>query len=187
MTRSDIFDSDLPVVEAIANGDRFAFQELTRRHGEWVRAVIFGVLGDAERIDDVAQQVWTNVWERIDRLRDLSRWRPWLYRMAYNAAIDAGRDVSRRRKAAEALSNGPCERVAPHAPGEELDRAEKVEQVTNAVKGLPALYREPFVLRHLQGWGYREISEVMGIPVDTVETRLVRARRMLREKLNGHI
>ncbi len=56
-----------------------------------------------------------------------------------------------------------------------------------AIRALPALYREPFSLRHVHGWSYREIGEVLDMPVDTVETRLVRARRQLREALKGKV
>ncbi|MDO8630448.1 MAG: sigma factor-like helix-turn-helix DNA-binding protein, partial [Phycisphaerales bacterium] len=59
--------------------------------------------------------------------------------------------------------------------------------VLSAIMALPAIYREPFVLRHMNDWSYRRISDVMGLPVDTVETRLVRARRLLREVLVGRI
>ena len=52
------------------------------------------------------------------------------------------------------------------------------------IEKLPVLYREPFVLRHLNGWSYREIADVLDMPVDSVETRLVRARRMLRNSLS---
>jgi RNA polymerase sigma-70 factor (ECF subfamily) len=64
---------------------------------------------------------------------------------------------------------------------------EQRRQLTAAIRSLPALYREPFVLRHLEGWTYQEIAEVFDMPVDTVETRLVRARRHLREALHGKI
>jgi RNA polymerase sigma-70 factor (ECF subfamily) len=60
-------------------------------------------------------------------------------------------------------------------------------EVLNAVRALPALYREPFVLRHLNNWTYQEIADVMGMPVDSVETRLVRARRLLREALKDKL
>jgi RNA polymerase sigma-70 factor (ECF subfamily) len=68
-----------------------------------------------------------------------------------------------------------------------LTNLEVSEVVLEAIRALPALYREPFVLRHLQGWSYRQIAETMGLPVDTVETRLVRARRLLREALDGKV
>lgn len=181
------FDRDVPVIEAVLRGDRFAFEDFCRRHGDWVRAVIYGVLGDRDRLDDVAQQVWTTVWAQIGRLRDPKRWRPWLYRLARNAAVDAGRDQTRRRRATERLTAERGSSDSAAAPGDALIDAERREAVFRAVRGLPALYREPFVMRHLQGWSYRVIGEVMDMPVDTVETRLVRARRLLREALKDKV
>ena len=66
-------------------------------------------------------------------------------------------------------------------------RSETHQRVLNAIAGLPEIYREPFVLRHLEDWSYKQIAEAMDMPVDTVETRLVRARRLLREALKGRV
>lgn len=191
MARHESCDAEEPVVEAIRGGDRSAFAEFVRRHNGWVRGAIYGVLGERDRVDDVAQQVWTTVWQRIEELRDASRWRPWLYRLARNAAIDAGRDVSRRRDGMQRLrsesgelrgSSSP-QPASARTPDRELAGREQHEEVLAAIQSLPALYREPFVLRHLNGWTYNRIAELMGMPVDSVETRLVRARRLLRECL----
>ena len=181
------FDPEQPVVEAIRGGDRYAFEELVRRQERWVRGVIFGVLGNHDRVDDVTQQVWLAVWQRISELRDARRWRPWLYRLTRNAAIDAGRGVTRRRNQAQALAS-----EAPRLPSASLSEGGLVHDerhgvVLEAIRALPALYREPFVLRHLNDWSYHEIAEVMGMPVDSVETRLVRARRFLREALKDKL
>jgi RNA polymerase sigma-70 factor (ECF subfamily) len=62
---------------------------------------------------------------------------------------------------------------------------EEYEAMLAAIEALPPLYREPFVLKHVEGWSYAQIGEALGLPNDTVETRLVRARRLLRERLNG--
>jgi len=176
-------DGDLGVMKAVQLGDRRAFEGFLRNQDRWVRGVILGVLGDPSKVDDVAQQVWLTVWQRASELRDVQRWKPWLYRLAYNAAIDAGRDVSRRR--AQSLGVGEWDAAAAaDRPGVD---AEEHRRVLDAVMSLPALYREPFVLRHVNGWSYQQIAEVMDMPVDSVETRLVRARRMLREVLQDKV
>lgn len=184
MALAEIPDPDEPIVEAIRSGDRFAFTEFARRNDGWVRGVIFGVLGDGDRVDDVAQMVWTAVWKRIPDLRDTARWRPWVYRLARNAAVDAGRDTTRRRKHKQFAADMPVA-SASATPDAELAGEEQHREVLNAIRALPVLYREPFVLRHLQGWNYRRIAEAMDLKVDSVETRLVRARRLLREALRG--
>jgi len=175
-------DPEQPIVEAVRQGDRKAFEELMRRHNGWIRGVVYGVLGERDGLDDVVQQVWTAVWRRIAELRDAGRWRPWVYRLSRNAALDAGRDATRRRRRNAALPGEPPT-SASTTPDAELVGSEQHREVLNAIQELPVLYREPFVLRHLQGWSYRQIAEVMDMPVDSVETRLVRARRMLRESL----
>lgn len=179
------FDPELPVIEAIRTGDRHAFGELVGRHDRWVRSVIYGVLGDADRVDDVAQQAWTALWERIGELRDGRRWRAWLYRLARNAAIDAGRDATRRKRRQDGVTSREVARASDgQTPDANLVSAEEISAVRRAVQALPALYREPFVLKHVNGWSYREIAELMDMPVQSVETRLVRARRLLRESLS---
>ena len=187
MPFAEEFDAEEPVIEAIRGGDRYAFEEFVRRRNRWVRGVIFGVLGDRECVDDVAQQVWSAVWQRIGELRDSRSWRPWLYRLARNAAIDAGREITRRRNVVLPLAGDLQEHRSPPEPDAALARDEQHREVLAAIQALPAIYREPFVLRHVNGWSYQEIGEVMGLPIDSVETRLVRARRLLRESLKDRI
>ncbi len=190
MAMPNEFDPELPVIDAIRSGDRFAFGELVRRHDQWVRGVIYGVLGDHDRVDDAASEAWAAAWRRIGELRDITRWRPWLYRIARNAAIDAGRDLTRRRRREPqreldmvTMDTVSAERMGDRTPDGAVSGSEQHGEVLSAIEELPALYREPFVLRHLNGWSYAEISDAMRIPVDTVETRLVRARRKLRDSL----
>ncbi|MEK7710269.1 MAG: RNA polymerase sigma factor [Planctomycetota bacterium] len=184
----DEIEIEEPVIAAIRTGDRYAFGEFVSRHEAWVRSVIFSVLGRTDGIDDAAQIVWTSVWQRIGELRDPQSWRAWLYRLARNAAVDAGREQTRRRNRGRTAA---FDAVEPATYGG-VDRAtgredEECREVLSAIMALPAIYREPFVLRHMNDWSYRRISDVMGLPVDTVETRLVRARRLLRDVLVGRI
>jgi RNA polymerase sigma-70 factor (ECF subfamily) len=181
------FDPDVPLVEALRNGDESAYAELWRRHQRWVKGVVFSVIGDADAVDDVAQQSWWSVWERIGTLRDSRRWRSWLYRLVRNAAIDAGRERGRDRLLRMELAVGVPPTAGSVGPDRSLERSEQHAAVLDAIRSLPAIYREPFVLRHLEDWSYREIGQTLGLPVDTVETRLVRARRLVREALAGRV
>ncbi|RMF78829.1 MAG: RNA polymerase sigma factor [Planctomycetota bacterium] len=168
-------------------GSRSAADLLVRENDGWLRGVIYGVTGRPDLVDDIAQQVWTQVWERLPTLKDPRRLRSWLYTVARNAAIDAGQ--ARRRRAAvgiDQLGDGVTDqrrrRAERSLAGDEMHGV-----LLRAVQSLPALYREPFVLRHLENWSYAEIGELLGLPVETVETRLVRARRHLREALKDII
>jgi RNA polymerase sigma-70 factor (ECF subfamily) len=168
-------------------GSRSAADRLVRDHEHWVRSVVFGVTGRWDLVDDIAQQVWAQVWERLPSLKEPERLRSWLYAVARNAAIDAGQ--ARKRRTTAGLDHveeslGDAGQVGP--VGTTLG-AELREMLLKAVEALPVHYREPFVLRHLQDWSYAEIGDLLGLPVETVETRLVRARRLLREMLQGKL
>ncbi len=180
-------DPEQPVIDAIRGGDPYAFGELVSRHDRWVRGVIFGVLGNHDRVEDVAQHVWMTAWERISHLRDPGRWRPWLYRLARNAAIDAGRDITRRRDRVRSADLEASGKAGGRTADDSAQSHERHHEVLQAIQALPALYREPFVLRHLNDWSYRQIADVMDMPIDSVETRLVRARRLLRESLKDKL
>ncbi len=180
--QSELFDPEIPVIEAIRERDPEALSELMRRQGRWVRGVIYGALGRRDRVDDVAQQVWLRIWNEAEQLEDVTRWRAWIYRIARNASLDTGRRIRReRRLGLEVREQARPGDTAP--PERELMAEEERQRMLDAIDALPAMYREPFVLKHLENWSYREIGETLGLPVDTVETRLTRARRKLREQL----
>ncbi len=181
-------DPEAAVIEAIGQGDPHAMAELIRRQGRWVRGVIFGATGRQDGVDDVAQRVWIQVWREASRLDDPARWRTWLYRIARNAATDAARSKRRRRRLlGELFDRERVEQPGNSRPDQQLAVGERQQTMLDAIASLPGLYREPFVLKHLEDWSYRQIGEALGLPVDTVETRLVRARRLLRQRLTGKV
>jgi RNA polymerase sigma-70 factor (ECF subfamily) len=182
MTVLSTDDGDHHLIAAAQRGERAALDAFVRRHDRWVRGVVYAALGNRAFLDDVVQQVWTNVWRQIGTLVDPLRWRGWLYRLARNAAIDMGEKAARERRLRVSWSEEP--RTSRRAePAAVLGEAEGHRRVIGAIQGLPPIYREPFILRHVEDWSYAQIADALGLPVDTVETRLVRARRLLRAVL----
>lgn len=175
------------LVAQAQQGSRAAADRLVRAHEGWVRGVVFGITGRPDLVDDIVQQVWSQFWERIDSLQEPKRLKSWLYAVARNAAIDAGqarkrRDQVRMQAAAQTRQFDAEANPALKTSGDEVHGI-----LLQAVAALPAIYREPFVLRHLEDWTYAEIGELLNMSVETVETRLVRARRLLREMVKGRI
>lgn len=177
------------LVADVRRGERPAADRLVREHNSWLRSVVYGVTGRADVVEDITQQVWMQVWQRLDSLKDPRRLRPWLAKIARHAAIDASIARKRHQRRSGSLEQVPEPDTGERAPsalraaiGNELQTT-----LLRAVEGLPVIYREPFALRHLENWSYAEIGEVLELPVATVETRLVRARRLLREMLSGKV
>lgn len=181
-------DQDQDLLEAIASGDAQALTEFIGRNERWVRGVVYAAISDPNVLDDVMQKIWLSVWQRLTTLEDMRRWRHWLYRMARNAAIDFGRKKQRRRNLFQRVTHEVRGGAGPRGeiqPVRQLAVREEHQRVLDAVHAMPAIYKEPFVLRHLEGWSYKRIAQTLELPVDTVGTRLVRARRLLQETLGG--
>ena len=146
-------------------------------HRGWVRRVARALVADESRAEDLEQEVW---------LRSLARPAPrspraWLGTLLRNAASNMRRG-ERRRDGHE--SAAPPPRPLP-GPGELLERAEIVERVARAVRGLAEPYRTTVLLRYFEDIETAEIAHRQGIPVETVRTRLKRAVALLRERLDG--
>ena len=170
-------------------GDRQALEVLWRRLRRWVAAILLAHRPRGADLEDLLQEVATTLVAKIQELRDVSRLRPWLRSVALNVARGAGRRarvsqrVERRSGAAALQVPDPGADWARQA----ADARSDLLQVLALLETLPAHYREPLMLRSLRGHSQKEIAELLGVPVTTVETRLARARRMLREKMGAKV
>jgi len=166
------------VQQAIA-GDQEALRAVWEKHRRWVAAVLLAHLPREAELDDLLQDVAASVVSRISGLRDPGAFKPWLRAVALNAAsTSVRRRPSRAARALVRLGLAP-ETVQEEAKGaEQSDEGRRLMQLAAT---LPEGYREPLLLRCVQGMSYREIGEVMGLPETTIETRIARGRRMLRE------
>lgn len=168
-----------PVAGAAMGGSMNAVAALWMEHRRWVAAVILAYKPASADVEDILQEVAMTLVAKVNTLREEANIRAWLRVVAINAARAAGR--SQRAKPAARLSEiEPCEPV-----GEDRDHAASTERAQGVVRLLAALpegYREPLMLKAVQGMRTREISLIMGIPEATVDTRISRARRMLREQ-----
>lgn len=177
------------LVSRAQRGERVATETLVQTHDGWLRAIIFGLCGRREFVDDLVQQVWMQALRRLPSLREPTQLKAWLYRIARHAVVDAGttrtRLAIRETPVVDTGQLPPDQRQSP--PPAQLQHRETRTAVLEAVAALPVHYREPFVLRHLENWSYAEIGEILGLPLATVETRLVRARRQLRETLREKV
>ncbi|MFG1947234.1 RNA polymerase sigma factor [Nonomuraea sp. NPDC048826] len=162
-------------------GERAALAELVARWRVPVWTYVRRML-DAERADDVAQEVWLAVVRGLPRLREPDRFAPWLFTIARRSVTDRLRGEYARAQAAPAAETA-IETVAGTAaedPVEALvDRAALVE----ALSALPVPEREILVLFYLEDLPVDACASICRIPAGTVKSRLNRARRLLREHL----
>jgi len=171
------------LVCAAREGDKEALNTLLLRHWRWLKALVYGVLADAQDLDDVMQNVCLRVVTRIHTLREPECFRAWLAILARREAIKHYRSKTRRPDptaddfVAMSASGAQC------GPLERLEQRELCRKVLDAVETLPEIYREVFMLAHSGALTYAQMAEVLDVPVTTMQIRLVRARRMVQDRL----
>lgn len=174
------------LVCAARDGDRDALETLLTRHWPWLKALAYGVLGEARELDDVMQEVCLRVIARIHTLRAPECFRSWLAVIARREALKYCQ--RRARGPVEIDTDSEVLQTAPQDEGplEELERREQQRQILEAVEGLPQIYREVFLLAYAGELTYAQMAEVLGVPITTMQIRLVRARRMIHQQVVGN-
>lgn len=163
------------VVEDAIAGDPEAVRAVWTSHRRWVAAVLLAHKPRHAELDDLLQDVAMAFVRTIGDLRDPSALKPWLRTVAINAARLAGRRAPRARV-------GPLSAEPPSPAPSNQDAREEGSRLLRLAVRLPDGYREPLLLRCVNGMSYRTISELLGLPETTIETRIARGRRMLREE-----
>ncbi len=177
-------------------GDRAAQQELWRTHRRWVAAIILAHRPSAVEVDDLMQEVAVKLVSKMQLLRDAASFRPWLRQIVLNVCRGSARSLRPTLRLAHGESGDDdapdATRVAVPASTEEsstelVGRRDVASRLMEQVKSLPPEYREPLLLRCVRSLTYQQISDILNLPVTTIETRLARARRMLREEMGEEV
>ena len=172
------------------DGDAAAFESLVYRYETELFSYLRRYLGNAEMAEDVFQATFLQVHLKKEHFEEGRRFRPWLYTIATNQAIDAQRRNRRHRMASLDGRSGGDEDVGAlvdlvsgsgRTADEEFEAEEAREWVRAAVADLPETLRSALVLVYNQGLKYREAADVLGIPVGTVKSRLNAALVRLNE------
>jgi RNA polymerase sigma-70 factor (ECF subfamily) len=165
------------LVERAQRGERRAFESLYREHVGRVYALCLRMSGDADRAEELTQDVFVRAWSRLSSFRGDSAFGTWLHRIAVTAVLQKRRGDKRRELRIETRENLELESAATRErPAEKLD-------LERAVAGLPEGARAVFLLHDVQGYKHHEIADMMGLAVGTTKAQLHRARRLLREML----
>ena len=167
--------------EFIRDQDAGAFQSLVARHGAAVHRVCRGVLRDPEEAEDAFQATFVVLFRKAPAIRDPEALGAWLRGVAYRVAVRARRRAARRRaiERTQAEMSGREPGLIPAEATADLRRVVREE-----LERLPDSYRQPIALCYLDGLTHQEAARRLDWPVGTVKVRLVRARRLLRERLD---
>jgi RNA polymerase sigma-70 factor (ECF subfamily) len=168
-------DADEEALKRFLDGDERAFEELVSRYEARVRCLAFGILGNRELSEDVAQEAFITAYRKAKSFRGRGAFRSWLFRIAINRARDERRRQGRRLEVAL--------EVVEEAGSEPHHGLEAGWTLARVLANLRPEYRAAILLREVEGLSYRQIADTLGWPIGTVETRIHRARIELRDAL----
>ncbi len=163
---------DDDVVDAARRGDRSAFGELYRRYARMVHGLLLASVPRTD-VDDLVQDVFLVAMRRLDSLREAAAFPGWLAAIARHRAADHYRRHPREQVPLR-------EDVAAHAPDDTEARA-----ILDVVRSLPDAYREPLILRLVEGMSGQEIADRTGLTPASVRVNLHRGMKLLRARLEG--
>ena len=177
-------DADLVIAarDATAAGGE-AFGELVRRYQRMVYAVALSLVQPADA-DDVAQDAFLRAFRNLDLLADPTKFGVWLRRITFGVAIDHVRAERSRASNSVELDDGGGDESASvpsddPSPLDQIQQRETVSRVIAALDRMPARYRVPLALYHIDGLSHAKVAQTLGAPESTVRSLVARARRKL--------
>ncbi len=176
------------LIERCRAGDLAAFEPLVEKYRQRVYRLAYNVLRDPEEAWDVAQDGFIRAFQALPSFRGDSAFYTWLFRIVMNVARDRARQHAARGRAfgTERVDEEDWDRILVDqgtAPDANAAQVEERERIGRALATLSEPHRAIIMLSDLEGLSYREIAEVLDIPMGTVMSRLHNARRRLREAL----
>ncbi len=174
---------DAALVAAAQGGDRFALDQLLRRHYERIHAVCRRIAGNSKDADDACQEALIKIVRNLPRFDGRSSFGTWSYRIATNASLDELRK-RHRRPALHAVGDDERAEVADPTATKPYESFNDRLVLDDALARLPDDLRVAVVLRDVADLDYAEIADTLDVPIGTVKSRISRGRAALKGELH---
>jgi len=185
--------TDQEVVAHAREGREAAYRELIGRYQRPVFSLIYRVVRDREKAEDLAQDTFIKVLNAIDRYDPTRKFSSWIFKIAHNTALDHVRKKQpvtlsidgspHARTSAEVEASTLTPESSDETPEEYTASRELGSEIETAIGTLRPEYRVAITLCHVEGRPYEEIAEIMDVPLGTVKTFIHRGRNELKKKL----
>ena len=177
------------LVRRVRAGETAAFGELVSIYMQRCYYVALGMVGSPQDAEDLSQEAFVRAFRARDRLDPDRPFYPWLYQILRRLCFNFTRDTSARRRKLEYAGGWLVAEAKSRAAADDPERARATdalrERLEREIAELSPTQREVFVLKEFQGLKYREIAELLDVPIGTVMSRLYAARQRLAERLEG--
>ncbi|WP_317173510.1 RNA polymerase sigma factor [Hymenobacter montanus] len=184
--------ADADLVAQLQQGSEAAFRTLVARYQDRIYRTVFSLLRTPEEAEDVAQEVFVEVYQTIARFRGEASLTTWLYRLATSRALRARQKARAQKRFAYFTSLLGFDNDVLHEPPDHahplalLEGQQQLQLLLDHIARLPDQQQVAFTLHHEQGLRYEEIAAVLNTSVSAVESLLFRARQTLRKHVQRH-
>jgi len=183
--------NETELIEQLKQGDETAFKTIVEQWKDMVYNTILGIVQNETEAEDLTQDVFIKVFEKISTFKGDSKFSTWLYRIATTTALDHLRSKKRKKRFGflQSLGGGNDEKESIpdfHHPGVSLDNKERAAVLFKAIESLPENQKTAYTLHKLEGLSYRDVSEVLNTTVSAVESLMSRANQNLRKELEEY-
>ena len=174
-------ETDEQIATRVQKGDSEAFGELIERYQAKLMRYGRKFLFEPEDAADIVQDIFIKAYENIRSFDVSRRFSPWIYRIAHNELVNA----LKKKQATRTTFTFDIDTLFPHLAAAETSDSAALERDLRAaleahLDKLDSKYREPLILYYLESMDYKEISDILQIPVSTVGVRLARGRGILK-------
>ncbi|MBI2844658.1 MAG: sigma-70 family RNA polymerase sigma factor [Armatimonadetes bacterium] len=180
---------DTTLVERSLTGDTEAFAALVERYQSALFRLAYAMTGNREDAEDLCQECFLHIYRVLPKYNPDYRFSTWFKRVATNLFIDQLRKPRRRETCVDCIDD-VLERAieswepAPD-PEEAACRRDEAKRILSAVNRLPTELRIPFTLRYLDDLSFKEIAEILDLPIGTVSTRIRRGTEIIRRAIEA--
>ncbi len=165
-------------IEKAAAGDMDAFEEIYKTFSSTVFTIALNVTRDRLDAEEAAQDVFVKIFRKLRDFKFESSFGTWIYRITINTAINKYHARSRNKQNTQDFKSSG-EVAGPDAAKDKYDKEDAGSKVAGLLRSLSPEHRSCIVLRELEGLDYKEMAEVLRVPLNTVRSRLKRARQAL--------
>lgn len=180
---------DEEIIAYIVKGKTELFSVIIDRYQSKVFSTAYNYTHDMEEARDLTQEIFIKLYNNLQSYQNKASFSTWLYRIAVNRCIDWTR--KKRLQTVSAISEGSEDELdifdtiadSGSGPEEALIKQENKLYIRKVVEGLPEIYKTVIILYYFEDFNPQEISNIMDVPKRTVETRLYRAKNLLKLRL----
>ncbi|MBL8074137.1 MAG: sigma-70 family RNA polymerase sigma factor [Nitrospira sp.] len=176
---------DVQLVARSLKQDHEAFGQLIDRHSSRIVNLAYRMVGNRAEAEDLAQEAFLTAFKALSTFRADSKFSTWLYRIATNKCKDwlRAKRPGMGQQDVDIDETLDIHITEEQTPERLLSQQQVAQQLEQAIQRLPLLYREAFVLKHIEGMNYEEMEAILGVNSDTLKMRVYKGRLQLSRDL----